>query len=76
MLVSGHRNGNLQGDSATSAGAPSPEKIAELKKRSQNMRMKIKYSWTQWLLLCARAYAAMFCSCRHNPSLGHAWIDD
>lgn len=40
------------------------------------MRMKIKYSWTQWLLLCVRAYAAMFCSCRHNPSLGHAWIDD
>lgn len=77
MPVSGHSNGSYEGDSTTSAGFSLIGKDRRVKKRNQNGRMKMYYSCTQWLLLCIRAYAAMFCPYRQkNPSLSHAWIDE
>lgn len=76
MPVSGHRNGSTKEIQPPLPGSPSSEKMGELKKRNQNRRMKIDYLWMQWPLLCARAYASMFCPCGQNPSVGFASTDD
>lgn len=76
MPVPGHSNGSYEGDSTTSARFSLIGKDRRVKKSNQNGRLKMYYSFMQWPLLCIRAYAAMFCPYRQNPSSSHAWIDE